>query len=96
MPTLTSIRSTAASQYISLQSPTIVCTGATGGIGEAVARRLTQLSERPTVHLVGRNQDAASKIISELKQIKPDGQYHFHKSVSDEVRMRSANRVLQM
>lgn len=59
-------------------SPTIVCIGGTSGIGEAIARKLTSLVEQPDVHLVGRNESAASQIIADLKQAKPAGSYHFH------------------
>lgn len=59
-------------------SPTIICVGGTSGIGEAIARVFTPLVKKPDVHIVGRSETAASKIIADLKQDKPDGTYHFH------------------
>lgn len=59
-------------------SPTIVCVGGTSGIGEAIARKFASLVEKPNIHLIGRSESAASKIIADLKAEKPAGSYHFH------------------
>ncbi|KAE8341575.1 hypothetical protein BDV24DRAFT_132216 [Aspergillus arachidicola] len=57
-----------------------VFVGGTSGIGEATAKELAKTIKKPTIHLVGRNQAAGSKIIEELKSANPDGTFHFIQS----------------
>ncbi|KAB8258620.1 hypothetical protein BDV32DRAFT_139510 [Aspergillus pseudonomiae] len=57
-----------------------VFVGGTSGIGEATAKELAKAIKKPTIHLVGRNQAAGSKILEELKSANPDGTFHFIQS----------------
>ncbi|KAF7626458.1 putative short-chain dehydrogenases/reductase [Aspergillus flavus] len=57
-----------------------VFVGGTSGIGEATAKELAKTIKKPTIHLVGRNQAAGSKILEELKSANPDGTFHFIQS----------------
>ncbi|KNG85279.1 hypothetical protein ANOM_006372 [Aspergillus nomiae NRRL 13137] len=57
-----------------------VFVGGTSGIGEATAKELAKAIKKPTIHLVGRNQAAGSKILEELKSANPDGAFHFIQS----------------
>lgn len=79
MPSIDAVR--AALPGLSSQIPkdaTIVVCGGTSGIGEAMARKLVSLADKPDVHLVGRNAAAADAIIADLKRDKPEGRYAFH------------------
>ncbi|MCJ1268498.1 hypothetical protein MMC22_008386 [Lobaria immixta] len=54
-------------------------TGATSGIGESTLKQFYRQTTKPRVYLVGRSEEAANRIISELKAIQPDGQLTFIK-----------------
>lgn len=56
-----------------------VYVGATNGIGELAMKGLVKYSVRPRVYFVGRSQEAADRITSELKGLNPTGQYTFIK-----------------
>ena len=77
MPSLATIRSGKTS-YLPLISPTIICVGGTSGIGESIAKRYARISTDPEIHLVGRNENEAKRIIQELKVENASGQYKFH------------------
>lgn len=64
----------------STSEPTALFVGATSGVGESTVKQLAKYTIRPTVFLVGRNETAASSIISELKSINPQGDFKFIKS----------------
>lgn len=51
--------------------------GGTSGIAESTAQQFCRHAEDPTVILIGRNTDAAARIITELKDIAPAGTYSF-------------------
>jgi NADP-dependent 3-hydroxy acid dehydrogenase YdfG len=51
--------------------------GATSGIGEHTAKRLAATIERPTIYIVGRNQEAGKRVTEELKNTNPQGTYVF-------------------
>ncbi|KAF7590367.1 hypothetical protein BBP40_002919 [Aspergillus hancockii] len=57
-----------------------VFVGGTSGIGEATAKELAKVIKKPTIHLVGRNPAAGSKILEELKSANPEGTFHFIQS----------------
>ncbi|KAB8226573.1 hypothetical protein BDV33DRAFT_162440 [Aspergillus novoparasiticus] len=57
-----------------------VFVGGTSGIGEATAKELAKSIKKPTIHLVGRNQAAGSKILEELQSVNPNGTFHFIQS----------------
>ncbi|KAJ8516553.1 hypothetical protein ONZ45_g6171 [Pleurotus djamor] len=61
-----------------INSPVAVIVGGTAGIGAALAVKLAQYSTSPTVHLVGRSQSSADGVISQMKEVNPKGDYHFH------------------
>jgi NAD(P)-dependent dehydrogenase (short-subunit alcohol dehydrogenase family) len=79
MPSIDAVRSAlpGLASQIPKQATIVVC-GGTSGIGEAMARKLALLAEKPDVHLVGRNAVAANAIIADLKRAKPEGSYSFH------------------
>lgn len=54
--------------------------GGTAGIGETTVREFVRYKLRPTVYLVGRNQEQASRIIGELQKINGDAKIDFIKS----------------
>lgn len=54
-----------------------VFVGATSGIGAATAKQLATAVKKPTIHLVGRNPAAGSRILEELKTANPNGTFNF-------------------
>ncbi|KAI0172884.1 NAD(P)-binding protein [Hypoxylon sp. FL1284] len=62
---------------------TAVVAGGTAGIGEATVRAIAAaFAHRGSgvrVHIVGRNKDAASKIIADCEIVCPGGSFRFHK-----------------
>ncbi|KKA18356.1 hypothetical protein T310_7704 [Rasamsonia emersonii CBS 393.64] len=54
--------------------------GGTSGIGSSTAREFVRHTLAPRVYLVGRNETQASRIISELRALNPEGQISFVKS----------------
>lgn len=54
--------------------------GGTSGIGESTARAFIRNTTASRAYLIGRDQARASRIIEELRQIKPDSQAEFIKS----------------
>ncbi|KAJ8473383.1 hypothetical protein ONZ45_g16324 [Pleurotus djamor] len=61
-----------------INSPVAVIVGGTAGIGAALAVKVAQYSTSPTVHLVGRSKSSADGVISQMKEVNPKGDYHFH------------------
>ena len=53
--------------------------GGTSGIAESTAKQFCRFAKKPTVYLVGRNEESAARIISELRSIASDGTYAFIK-----------------
>lgn len=54
-----------------------VFVGATSGIGESTLKQFCRQTVRPRLYFVGRSQDAADRIISELKAIQSDAETTF-------------------
>ena len=54
--------------------------GGTSGIGETTAREFVRHTVQPRVYLVGRNEPEASRIITDLQAINPQGKISFLKS----------------
>lgn len=54
-----------------------VFVGATSGIGESTLKQFCRHTIKPRVYFVGRSQDAADRIISELRTIQPDAETTF-------------------
>ena len=52
-----------------------VIVGVTSGVGEATAKALATYAKAPKIFLVGRKQDALSRVQEELKSINASGQY---------------------
>ena len=52
--------------------------GGTAGIGAALALKYATHSKDPTIHLVGRNVQAADELISRMRDMNPTGTYAFH------------------
>ncbi|KAN0071814.1 hypothetical protein V8E54_010410 [Elaphomyces granulatus] len=57
-----------------------VFVGGTSGIGETAAREFVRHTLAPRVYLIGRSEAQASRIISELSKLNPDGKVGFIKS----------------
>lgn len=51
--------------------------GATSGIGESTLKQWCRHTIKPRVYVVGRSQDAADRIFSELKTIQPETEANF-------------------
>ncbi|KAF5111911.1 hypothetical protein DV454_004516 [Geotrichum candidum] len=61
-------------------NPTVgVFVGATSGIGEHTAYAFAKYTPYPRIHIVGRNADAGSRIVSKLQTINPNAQATFHR-----------------
>jgi NADP-dependent 3-hydroxy acid dehydrogenase YdfG len=54
-----------------------VFVGATNGVGEATVRQFAKYAPAPRVYLIGRSEEAASRIISECKALNPNGKFTF-------------------
>jgi len=54
--------------------------GATSGIGEYTAKAFVKNALSPRVYIVGRNQAAAERIITECKELNKDGKVEFLKA----------------
>ena len=54
--------------------------GGTSGIGETTAREFVRYTTSPRIYLIGRSQEAASKLITEFKDINSSAQINFIKS----------------
>jgi NADP-dependent 3-hydroxy acid dehydrogenase YdfG len=57
-----------------------VFVGATSGIGEFTMKAFAQHTTEPRIYFVGRSQDAADRIMGEVKHLNPTGEYIFTKS----------------
>ncbi|KAK4544232.1 hypothetical protein LTR36_004442 [Oleoguttula mirabilis] len=51
--------------------------GGTGGIGESTAKEFFKRTSTPKAYIVGRNEDRGNKIVSELREINPQGEAIF-------------------
>lgn len=51
--------------------------GATSGIGESTIKQWCRHTIKPRVYVVGRSQEAADRILSELKTIQPETEASF-------------------
>ena len=51
--------------------------GGTSGIAESTAKQFCRYAKKPKIYLVGRNEESASRILSELQIIASDGSYNF-------------------
>jgi len=76
MPSLAAAK--ASSSALALSSPTALFVGGTQGIGGGMAIALAKYSQSPTIHIVGRNQEAANRMLEELRIANKDGTYAFH------------------
>lgn len=54
-----------------------VFVGGTSGIGEFSLKGLAKYAVKPTIYIVGRNVEAAARIIAECRTLNPDGEYFF-------------------
>ena len=106
MVSLSQIREANATITTVCPSLTAVFAGGTSGIGEASLKALAANSERPTVYIVGRNEERASRIIKECNHICPDGTFAFLKAdlsllrnvdaVCDDILERGRDRKLDL
>lgn len=65
--------------------------GGTSGIGRSTLRQLAQHAHKPSVYIVGRNEQNASPLLRELRQTNPEGSFHFLEA--DVTLMRNVDRV---
>lgn len=77
---LTQVRS--SNSALNSRNPHFVAVfvGGTSGIGEYTAKQLANSVKQPTIHLVGRNPAAGSRIVEELKAANPNGSFNFIQS----------------
>ncbi|GAB1218612.1 hypothetical protein ATERTT37_007875 [Aspergillus terreus] len=77
---LTQVRS--SNSALNSRNPHFVAVfvGGTSGIGEYTAKQLANSVKQPTIHLVGRNSAAGSRIVEELKAANPNGSFNFIQS----------------
>ncbi|KAK4666636.1 hypothetical protein QC763_302000 [Podospora pseudopauciseta] len=54
-----------------------VFVGGTSGIGETTMKQLAKNTVEPRIYLVGRSREAATRIVAELHDLNPAGEYHF-------------------
>jgi short-subunit dehydrogenase len=54
-----------------------VFVGATNGVGEATVRQFAKYAPSPRIYLIGRSEEAASRIINECKALNPNGKFTF-------------------
>lgn len=54
-----------------------VFVGATNGVGEATVRQFAKWAASPRVYLIGRSQEAGTRIVKECKTLNPQGKYTF-------------------
>ncbi|PMD38764.1 hypothetical protein L207DRAFT_461273 [Hyaloscypha variabilis F] len=54
--------------------------GATSGIGENCLKAFAKHATKPRAYFVGRSQEAGDRILSELKELNPEGSYIFRKA----------------
>ncbi|MFD2366495.1 SDR family NAD(P)-dependent oxidoreductase [Pseudoduganella sp. GCM10020061] len=71
-----------------LQDRVAIVTGATSGIGEAIARRFMQ--EGAKVALVGHSDDQGRKVETELRRLGAGECFYVHADVSDSAQVRAA------
>ena len=78
MPSLQAVRAHNATLR-NLPSITTLFVGGTSGIGQSTLRQLARHTNSPnlTAYIVGRNQARANPFLSELKEISPQGKFHF-------------------
>ncbi|KAL4963767.1 uncharacterized protein BDV14DRAFT_175961 [Aspergillus stella-maris] len=78
MPSLQAVRAHNATLR-NLPSITALFVGGTSGIGQSTLRQLARHTNSPnlTAYIVGRNQARANPFLSELKEISPQGKFHF-------------------
>ncbi|KAF9887243.1 hypothetical protein FE257_010371 [Aspergillus nanangensis] len=81
MVDLTQVRSSNSALKTSQNDAFVaVFVGATSGIGEYTAKQLASSVQKPTIHIVGRNAEAGSRILEELKTANPQGTFNFIQS----------------
>lgn len=56
-----------------------VFVGATSGIGNTTLKQFASRAQQPRIYFVGRRQDEGERIKAELKNLNPNGEYHFFK-----------------
>jgi hypothetical protein len=74
-------------------SLTAVFVGATSGIGEYTLQAFVRHCAHPRAYIIGRNQDAADRIIRNAKAEKPNGEFMFIKS--DVALMKNVDKVCE-
>ncbi|KAJ4013102.1 hypothetical protein NW752_006379 [Fusarium irregulare] len=80
MVSLTEVQQTNASAATKLAEGLVaVFAGATAGIGETALKDFAKYTLRPKIYFIGRSQEAADRLLVELKELNPEGSYVFIK-----------------
>lgn len=80
MVKLALVQASNANIKTTFSSPAALFVGATSGIGESTLKLFVKNTEKPTIYLVGRSQNAATRIIKELETLNAGGTYNFIQS----------------
>ncbi|KAK5111078.1 hypothetical protein LTR85_012272 [Meristemomyces frigidus] len=76
MVTLDAVRSANAKGKL-IEDPVAMFVGGTGGIGERTAKEFFKRTTKPKAYIVGRTEERGNKIVSELREINPQGEAFF-------------------
>lgn len=77
MVALETIRASNRSITATLPGLVAVFVGATNGVGEATVRQFAKYASAPRVYLIGRSQEAGTRITNECKALNPKGEFIF-------------------
>lgn len=94
MVTLSQVHASNAQLTTSLPAELVaVFVGATSGIGEAALKEFVSQTKRPKCYLVGRSEQAATRIIGECKTLNPDARIVFMRA--DTSLVKEADRLCE-
>ncbi|KAK0715948.1 hypothetical protein B0H67DRAFT_582066 [Lasiosphaeris hirsuta] len=78
MVTLEQIRSSNARIATELPPDLVsVFLGGTGAVGETTMKQLAKLAAKPRIYIQGRSKETGDRLVAELKELNPDGEYFF-------------------
>ncbi|KAI4717463.1 hypothetical protein E4T48_06340 [Aureobasidium sp. EXF-10727] len=77
MVALETIRASNRNIAATLPGLVAVFVGATNGVGEATVRQFAKYASAPRVYLIGRSQEAGTRITNECKALNPKGEFIF-------------------
>lgn len=89
--TLKEVQSFLDSSSKTLNNPVAVFAGGTSGIGENTAYEFAKVSINPKIYIVGRNQEAADRVINRINEINSNAKCEFVKS--DLILLKNSNKA---